>query len=305
MEENATFWAHVNELRRALVLVIAIIALGFACAFFFSDNILSIFTSQINEDARFQHQEIRRERIINTNVKEQIWSASTNDKVFLNENVKEIKPGIYLIPSEASIEIEKTIPLNRLVMLGPLEGMMTSFKISFWVGFVGTSPIWIYLLLQFVLPALHAHERGIIAPFLALSVIFLTCGFLFAFFITIPLANQYLLSFNQELGQNLWSLANYLDYTLFLLLANAFAFEICLILLVLVHFGILSVTTMTAKRRHMIVLAFILGAILTPPDVLTQFMLALPLICLYEIAILYARIREKRKTHELQISTTC
>ena len=126
-----------------------------------------------------------------------------------------------------------TLPLEphykQLVVLGPIDGIMTTIKTSFWIGLVGTSPFWVYQILKFVAPALNQKERSVLVPFLALSFLFLGFGFLFAFYVTIPLANQYLLAFNQEIGINLWSLSNYLDYTVILLLGHSLAFEISVV----------------------------------------------------------------------------
>ncbi len=180
---------------------------------------------------------------------------------------------------------------NGLVVLGPIEGFITTLKLSFWVGMVSTSPIWIFYILEFIAPALRKNEQRWAIPFVILSMIFLTIGVFFSYFVTIPLSNQFLSSFNQEIGINLWTLSNYLDYTLILVLANALAMEMCVILFFLVHFGILSAQTLAAKRRHAIVAAFVLGALFTPPDVFTQFMLAIPLIAMYELSILYSKAR--------------
>lgn len=180
---------------------------------------------------------------------------------------------------------------SGLLVLGPLEGISIAFKVCFWLGVVLSSPAWGFTLLRFIVPALRKEERSLLFPFIILSYLFILIGFASAYFMTIPLANTYLQTFNASLGVNLWTLSNYLDYTFFLLLANGIAFEMGLLLLFLVHIRILTAELMIAKRRHMIVLAFILGAFLTPPEILTQLMLALPLIILYELAILYAKYR--------------
>src|SRR5204863_41436 len=112
------------------------------------------------------------------------------------------------------------------------------------------------------------------------------------YYVTLPLANQYLFLFNNSIGQNAWTLIHYVQYVLFLCLGHAIAAELGLLLLTLVHFRFLSPDWLIAKRRYMIVLAFVLGAFLTPPDVLTQLLLALPLIALYEVAIWYAKWRQ-------------
>jgi sec-independent protein translocase protein TatC len=186
---------------------------------------------------------------------------------------------------------------NGLIVLGPIDGFATTLKTSFWVGLVITSPIWTFFIMKFIAPALHARERNWMVPFVALSLLFLSLGMSFSYFITIPIANQFLSSFNREIGINMWTLSSYLDYTLILLLSNALAFELCVILLFLVHYGRLSASKMIKGRRYAIVFIFILAAILTPPDIFTQFMLALPLTIIYEFAIVYAKIRAIKINH--------
>jgi sec-independent protein translocase protein TatC len=128
-------------------------------------------------------------------------------------------------------------------------------------------------------------------PFLLGSSICMGFGIGLAYWFTIPLANQYLQAFNASLGQNAWSFAHYVDYTLLIMLGHIIAFELSLLLLLLVHFRILSPEWLVSKRRYMIILTFILAALLTPPDVITQIALAIPLILLYELAIFYAKWR--------------
>lgn len=198
------------------------------------------------------------------------------------------------IESDLSPQIFSSNSTNSsLVILGPLDGFLTTLKICLWVGAVGTSPFWLFVLFRFLSPGMRAGEKQLIIPFLAISALFILIGMSFAFWVTIPVANQYLMAFNQGIGINLWTLSQYLDYTLFLLLANGLAFELCAIGLFSVHLGIVSADSLISKRRYAIVGALILGALLTPPDVLTQLMLAIPLMGLYEIVILFARMRKR------------
>jgi sec-independent protein translocase protein TatC len=186
--------------------------------------------------------------------------------------------------------LTKPLPSGyELVLLSPLEGILIALKTSFWTGLFISSPVWLYVLSRFILPGLKKHEKSLILPFIAASAIFTLIGCLFAYFITIPIANQYLINFNQNIGTNLWSLGNYLDYSLFLLMANGIAFELGVIGIFAVHLQVLTAEKLTQNRRFAIVSAFIISAILTPPDILTQFLLAIPLIALYETLILYAR----------------
>jgi sec-independent protein translocase protein TatC len=188
--------------------------------------------------------------------------------------------------------ISPTVEIQKgLIVLGPLDGFLTALKTSFWVGLVATSPLWTFSIMRFIAPALQPKERRWMFPFVAFSIVFMSLGFAFSYFITIPLANEFLSSFNEEIGINMWTLSSYLDYTLILLLSNALAFEISVFLLFLVHYGAISATKLSKLRKYAIVAIFILSAILTPPDIFTQLMLAIPLMIIYELAILYAKIR--------------
>lgn len=293
--DDAPFWEHISALRNTLLWTALVIVLGTIGAFCFYREVFAFLTSPLHSthQTTFQHQEIRRERIFNSSSNPQIYTvpidADTNP--ILSPGTQKVALHAFLIPAGGYLEFNRFISAEPLIALSPLDGITASIKTSFWVGLVGTSPIWLYFVLQFVWPALRPQEKWLIFPFLLLSFLFLGAGLLFAFFFTIPMANHYLKAFNDGIASNFWTIAHYMDYTVSLLLANAFAFELFVVLLFLVHLGVLSASAMIQKRRHVIVGAFIIGAILTPPDILTQFMLALPLIALYECAILYARLR--------------
>lgn len=292
-----TFWDHAAELRYALIKTLFIIFLGIITAFCFYQEIFAFLTQPLTttfDATALQQQEILRKRIANPGPNDQIYTVSPNAKVTnLPSTIHQVAPNAYRIPPGDFLEVDSlSSPKNNLVILGPLDGIIAGLKTSFWVGLVGTSPLWIYFILQFLIPALHPHERKLLLPFIGLSFLFLTFGLLFAFYLTLPAANAYLEAFNRGIGINMWSVESYLSFTIGLLLANAFAFEMFVLLLFLVHFGILTADFMISKRRHTIVAAFIIGALLTPPDIPTQLMLAIPLIGMYELAILYARFRK-------------
>lgn len=295
MDIAASFWEHAEELRRTLIRIIVVVIIGICCALYFYHEVFTVLTYPLKyagyeSHPQLVHQEIKRERIYNPGPKDAAFNIPKGATPIIAPNLSQLSSETYMIPVGSYLEFERKLPLHELVIFGPVDGMIATLKISFWVGLVGTSPIWMFLALRFVAPALRAQERWLILPFLLFSLLFIGFGILFAFYVTIPLGNQYLQAFNTSIGSNLWSLSNYLDYTVTLLLANGLAFELCVILLFLVHYRIVSADALASKRRYMIVLAFIIGALLTPPDVLTQFMLAIPLIALYELAILYARI---------------
>lgn len=287
----STFWDHLLDLRTTLIKILKILVVGFLLTFCFYEPLFKFlekplqYSEKIRQDG-FVHQTMKRERILNPSTQALIYQTGNYSHM--------IGPGSY-------IDVDIPTTENRLIIMGPLDGMMIAFKICFWVGVALTAPFWGLVLLKFLLPALKQREKVLILPFIGLSLVFLSLGFAFAYQLTIPLANEYLVSFNAGIGMNLWSLSQYLDYTIVLLLGHATAFEFCLILLFLVHLRVIGVEQMVSWRRHMIVAAFVLGAILTPPDIFSQVMLAIPLIALYEAAILYARLR--RMTNDATTST--
>lgn len=183
---------------------------------------------------------------------------------------------------------------NELVVLGPIDGLLTVLKTSLWFSMAFTSPLWIYFLFQFITPAFHGNERRLFIPFGLISLAFLILGVLFAYLVMIPIANAFFLEFNAGLGQNLWTLSDYLDYTVILLLGSVIAFEFGALTFLVVHFRIVSAETLERGRKGVILGIFILSALLTPPDIVTQLMMAIPLTLLFEGTLLYGKWRESK-----------
>lgn len=191
-------------------------------------------------------------------------------------------------------------PTSPLLILSPLSGFIIVFKICFYLSLILTSPITLYFAFQFISPALRRNERKAALPFLSSSLIGIFLGISAAYFVTLPLASEYLFQFNATLGENRWTLTEYIDFVLTLFAGHAITAELGVVLFFLVHLKILSAEWLISKRRYTIVLAFVLGAVFTPPDIPSQALMAVPLICLYEAMILYARLislRERKLNH--------
>ena len=282
---------HLDALRRLLIRSLLVITTGFALTFCFYQQIFSVITwplqSTLSDTTQtgLTRSEVKIHRIQNTSSADILYSLPSS------AHSQKI-----LIPAGSYIDAEVPTPLGRLAIFSPVEGITTALKISFWAALTLTAPLWLYFFLDFAAPALHGEEKRLLFPFICLSVAFLIAGLTFAHFVTLPLSNAFLWAFNADLGNNLWSLANYLDFSLFLLLANALAFEIALILFFLVHLEVITPAYMSEHRRHAVVLALILAALLTPPDIPSQLMLATPLLVLYELAIFYGRIKQKKES---------
>ena len=296
----ASFWDHLEELRSTLIKIAWVVMAGTGIAFTFHQPVVNFLTQPINtlnlsQSTSLESYEIKTHRSINTGVYTEIFEIPAKGLLkYLDTEATPLGENKFQLPPKSYLDWEESKPVQNLLILSPVEGLSTSLKISLWLGLAATSPLWLYFLFQFVAPALHRREKFLVLPFLGLSLLFILLGSSFAYLITIPLANNYLFSFNQTLGINLWSFSSYIDYTLLLILSNAVAFELFAVVLLLVHYGFLKAQAMKDKRRHVIVAAFILGAILTPPDVLSQLLMAIPMILMYELTILYALFRGKK-----------
>ncbi len=185
-------------------------------------------------------------------------------------------------------------PDAKLVLLSPIEGFMTAIKVSFWTGLTVTFPFWAFPLIKFVIPGLQEGEKGLLLPFLFGSIVCVGLGGGVAYFVTLPIANSYFYQYNSLIGINLWSLNSYLEFSLLLIFGHAVVFESGLLLVFLVYWGYINAQTMRTNRRIFYVCAFIVGALITPPDVLSQLMVAIPLIMMYELCLLYAKLKKNR-----------
>lgn len=292
---KATLWQHLNALRATLISILYTLGAGIALSLLFYPTLLDwVAMPLIPVNNHIAIYEIKQQQIVNRGNSTLDFTLPASDFSVLSASPEVVQhsPTSFSLPAGSSLQVAIYQSPTSLNLFTPFEGMHTMLKICFWTGLVASSPFWLYLSAKFIAPALTFNERKLFAPFMVLSVIFMGAGALFAYLVTIPLANQLLSSFNATIGTNLWSFGAYVDYTLLLMLASCLAFEIALLLFFLVHIGWITPDWMKKKRRQMILAAFIVGAILTPPDVLTQIMLALPLIGLYELALLYGRLRQ-------------
>ncbi len=184
---------------------------------------------------------------------------------------------------------------NNLIFTALPEAFFTYLKISFFSGIVLASPYIFYQIWKFISPGLYPHEKKYIIPFVIVSTIFFTTGIFFAYFVVFPYGFKFFLSFQNEYIKALPSIKQYLSFCLKLLFAFGVIFELPVFMYFLAKIGVVNSILLTKNRKYVIVLIFIVAAILTPPDVFTQFLMAVPLLMLYEISILVVKFVEKRK----------
>ena len=181
-------------------------------------------------------------------------------------------------------------PVGKLVFTAPADAFVTRINLTMYGGFLLALPFVVYQIWQFVAIGLKETEKKYILWFGPISLVLFFCGTLFAYFVAIPISLHFLLSFATDHIEPMITIKSYISYIGSFILAFGVVFEMPLVLMFLAKIGIATPEFLVQKRRHAIVLILIISAILTPPDVVSQIIMAAPMLILYEISILFCRI---------------
>lgn len=187
---------------------------------------------------------------------------------------------------------------SSFIYTAPHEAFVTYLKVAALAGFFAASPYIFYQVWAFIAPGLYEEERKYIVPIAFFSAACFIGGGAFAYFIVFPFAFEFFMSFNTGNIQAMLKLNEYLSFSMKLIFAFGLVFEMPLFALFLSRLGIVTATMMRKARKFAILFSFILAAILTPPDVVSQLLMAGPLMILYEISIIIAALFGKRKASE-------
>lgn len=179
---------------------------------------------------------------------------------------------------------------------------LVPMKVTLMVAFLIALPYVLYQIWAFVAPGLYKHEKRLAAPLIASSVALFALGMAFAYFIVFPTVFGFINRFAPEGVAVMTDIDKYLTFVLTSFLAFGVTFEAPVIVVALVASGVVSVAKLRDIRPYMIVGAFVIGAIFTPPDVVSQFMLAVPLWLLYEIGIMVAAAVVRRKDRSADVA---
>ena len=171
---------------------------------------------------------------------------------------------------------------------------LTPIKLAFFVAVFIAMPLILYQLWAFVAPGLYRHEKKLALPILLSAMVLFYVGCAFAYFLVLPAVFAFMTSVAPAGVAVMPDIGRYLDFVLVLFLAFGLCFEVPVVLIILVTLGVVTPAQLVKGRAYAIVGAFIVAAVLTPPDVMSQMMLALPMCVLYEVGILAARTLARR-----------
>ena len=237
-DEKIPFTAHLEELRKRLIICFCAVGIGFVISYFFSKKLFDIL----------------------------------------------MRPLLSVMP-----------PDEKLIYTGLPEAFFTYLKVAFLAGLFLAVPVIVYQLWMFIAPGLYDREKRLVLPIVFLSSVFFLGGALFGYFVVFPFGFKFFMGFASDAIKPLPSVKEYLSFSSKLLFAFGVVFELPLFVTFLAKLGIVDVPFLKAKRKYAILLFFVFAAILTPPDVITQVLMAGPLILLYEGSIFGARIFGKKK----------
>ena len=240
MSPALTFFEHLDELRKRLIVSFAAVLISMAGAFFYSDRLLEIL-------------------------------------------VKPILAGA-----------------NEVYFFSPAEAFVVKLKIAFLTGLVVASPVVMSQLWLFISPALYEREKKLMVPVIFLTSFLFLAGVLFCFFLVMPSALNFLMGMQTAFLKPMISVSEYVGFLSMMLLAFGAAFNLPVFIMTLVFLGLLDSKTLNRYQRHAVILFFIAAAVMTPgPDIVSQLLLALPLVLLFELSVMGAWVIERLRRNNV------
>lgn len=212
---------------------------------------------------------------------------------------------IGLLPFSAELYRILALPMMRnfaegaqMIATNPISPFFTPLKLTAFTGLVLAAPWVLYQLWAFIAPGLYRHERRLAVPLLVSATLLFYLGCAFAYFLVLPTVSAFVLQVAPEGVAIMTDISEYLDFVLVVFLAFGVAFEVPVATVIVVAMGWATIEQLREARPYVIVGAFIVAALITPPDVISQLMLAIPMALLYEVGIVASRFVLNREIPE-------
>lgn len=189
---------------------------------------------------------------------------------------------------------------GQMIVTDVVGVFFVPIKVAALVAFLIALPYVLYQIWAFVAPGLYSHEKRLVLPLVISSTVLFICGMAFAYFLIFPLAFKVLASFAPEGVAWMTDIDKYFNFVLSMFMVFGITFEIPIAVVLLVRMGVISVAKLREVRPYVVVGAFVVGAVFTPPDPLSQLMLAVPLWLLYELGIVVSSILVKPRAPALE-----
>lgn len=198
----------------------------------------------------------------------------------------------------AADPLRAVIPGGQLIATDPVAPVFTPFKLTLYLALIIAMPVVLYQVWAFVAPGLYKKEKHFAMPLLASSIILFYAGVAFAYFVVFPLIFAFVVAVASDSIAVMTDITSYLDFFMTLVMAFGLAFEVPVATVLLVWTGLLSPAKLSKARPYVFLSAFVIGMFLTPPDVISQTLLAIPVYLLYELGIVMSRFFVRKKDAE-------
>ncbi len=178
---------------------------------------------------------------------------------------------------------------TQMIAIDVASPFFTPFKLTLVLAIFLAMPVILYNLWAFIAPGLYQHEKKMIYPLLISSTFLFYLGMVFAYYVVFPLVFGFMINMTPEGVEMTTDISRYLDFVLKLLFAFGVAFQVPILTIVLVRMGVVTPAALADKRPHIIVAAFVVGMLMTPPDMISQTLLAVPIWILFELGLFFSR----------------
>ena len=207
-------------------------------------------------------------------------------------------PDIFHLLAKPMLDV---LPKGAHMIVTDVTGsFFVPIKVTLMAAFVVALPIVTYQLWAFIAPGLYQHEKKLILPLVVSTYTLFLIGMSFAYFLVFPTVFSFMVSYNAPLGADMSTdIDKYLSFAMTTFLAFGFTFEVPVVVVVLVRMGMVPLAKLKEIRPYVIVGAFVISAVVTPPDIMSQLLLAIPLCVLYEFGLLIARFYVPKQVEEV------